>query len=358
MENTENIQNADSWAFYRRPVTSEIVHVSGKARIVRNNDEWLKHKGFIIAPFDKERYETWFIDASKNITLHTDYEVSELFNDGLKIPSRNELIKPWRDISQREFVSLVSQMKKEIANTELEKIVLSRVINVSGVKRYQAVNLFIELCIKYPNAFVYLFYVPQVGMWLGATPETLITGNENRFRIVSLAGTTKWSPKLSFGQLWDKKELKEQQIVTDFVKKEMYNAGLDNYVMKGPETIKAGKLAHIRTAFRFETDDYNVIGRLLDKIHPTPAVCGFPQQKAKQLIMDTERYDRTYYTGFLGPVYDDGLSLYVSLRCLQFTNSGVQLFVGAGITKDSDPESEWQETELKAITLLDVINNK
>ena len=355
MEKSEKNNTGDSWVFYRRPVTSEIIHIKGKARVVKENDEWLLKKGFIVAPFDRSVHNTYVIDTEQSVQIHTEYEISELFNDGLSLPSRSSLVKPWRDISRREYLSLISQVKSEIENTELEKVVLSRVLNVEGVKRHNAVNLFIELCMKYPNAFVYLFYVPDIGMWMGATPEMLITGKDSRFRIVSLAGTAKWQPALSFEELWDRKELEEQQIVTDFVKNEMFDSGLDNYVMRGPETIKAGNMSHLRTSFRFETDDYNIIGKLLDKLHPTPAVCGLPQDKAKDQIKDVERYDRTYYTGFLGPVCDDGLSLFVNLRCLQFTNRGVQLFVGGGITKDSKPEAEWQETELKARTLLDVI---
>jgi isochorismate synthase len=355
MDNTENISAADSWVFYRRPVTSEIVHLTGKSRVVKRNDEWLNQKGFVIAPFDRSAHDTYFIDIESKAQVHTEYEISEIFNDGLKIPCKTSLEKPWRDISKREYLSLINQVKAEIEDSGLEKVVLSRVINVSGVRRHDAATLFIDLCVRYPNAFVYLFYVPKAGMWLGATPETLITGEDDRYRIVSLAGTAEWKPELSFDQLWDSKELMEQQIVTDFVKKEMYEAGIDNYMMKGPETIKAGRLAHIRSTFRFSVDDSTVVGNLIDRIHPTPAVCGLPKREAMELINDIERYDRTYYTGFLGPVCEDGLSLFVSLRCLRYTNVGVELYVGGGITKDSDPKAEWQETEMKALTLLDVI---
>ena len=42
-------------------------------------------------------------------------------------------------------------------------------------------------------------------------------------------------------------------------------------------------------------------------------------------------------------------------RCLQITNSSLLFYAGAGITEDSDPEKEWQETEMKANTLSNVI---
>jgi isochorismate synthase len=348
-------ETGDSWVFYRRPVTSQIVHMSGNARVVTRDDEWMNTPGFIVAPFNPKKHKTYFIETVTNINIHTENEMSGIFNDGIKMPCADKHGKPWRNIHMREYLSLINQVKTEIENTELDKVVLSRVINVDGIKPYSAVEMFIELCVKYPNAFVYLFYIPRVGLWLGATPETLITGQDNRYRIVSLAGTVEWKPGLSFNRLWSPKELVEQQMVTDYIRTVIKEAGIDNYEMIGPETIKAGKLSHLRTAFRFRNDDHDKINGLIKKLHPTPAVCGLPKEKAMDLIAEIERYDRTYYSGFLGPVCNDGFGLFVNLRCLQFTNRGVQLFVGGGITKDSDPRSEWKETEMKARTLLDVI---
>ncbi len=349
------MQTADSWVFYRRPVTSEIIHLTGQARVVTGNAEWFRNKGFVVAPFDRSMHKTWFIDTVRTVPVHTEYEMLELFNDGITLPSVSSFVKPWREIPRREYISLIRQLKQEIEDTELEKVVLSRVINIKGVKPDKAVRMFIDLCVNYPNAFVFLFYLPEVGLWMGATPETLMTAKDDRFKIVSLAGTANWMPHLTFEQLWNKKEREEQQMVTDFVKKVIYDSGIDNYEMRGPETFRAGNLSHLRTIFRFETEDYSLIDRLLDKLHPTPAVCGLPQDKAKEIIRDIELYSRSYYAGFIGPVCDDGMSLYVNLRSLQFTDNGVQLFVGGGITGDSEPEAEWKETEMKAQTLLAVI---
>jgi len=353
-----NDQGIDSWVFYRRPATSEIVHIAGKARVVKGNSEWLNKQGFVIAPFNRSKHDTIFIDEVRNIHVHTEHEILELFNDGLRWPLSKDLAEPWRNISKREYLSYIRQIIKEIGTTSLEKVVLSRVINVDDIKPYGSIGLFIELCRKYPNAFVFFFYSPGVGLWLGATPETLMLNKNTRYRIISLAGTVKWQPELTFTQLWNSKELEEQQMVTDFVKKVIDESGITGYDVKGPETLRAGNMAHLRTIFRFESEDPGLIDPLIDKLHPTPAVCGLPQDMSREVIALTEIYDRTYYTGFLGPVCNDSFSLFVNLRCLQYTKKGVQLFVGGGLTKDSQPEAEWEETEMKAQTLLSVINSK
>ena len=44
-------------------------------------------------------------------------------------------------------------------------------------------------------------------------------------------------------------------------------------------------------------------------------------------------------------------NLYVNLRCMQFKNNEALIYVGGGITKDSVPEDEWQETVSKTLVM-------
>lgn len=353
--NIEDTQKIDSWVFYRRPATSEIVHIAGKTRVVKDNMDWLNHSGFVIAPFDKSKSDTLFIDTIRSVDIHTEHEIRELFSDDLIIPLSHNLIDANRTISKREYLSLFSQMKKEIESASVEKVVLSRVLNIDGVNPQRGVEMFIKLCRNYPSAFVSFFYSPKVGLWIGATPETLMARNSSSCRIASLAGTTSWQSKLSFEQLWNKKELNEQQLVTDFIKEIIDDLNIADYKINGPETVKAGGIAHLRTIFRFGLDDIKLVSSLINRLHPTPAVCGLPKERSIKLIEEIERYERTYYSGFIGPVCIDSFNLFVNLRCMQFTNKGVQLYVGGGLTKDSQPEAEWEETQLKAETLLSVV---
>jgi isochorismate synthase len=92
---------------------------------------------------------------------------------------------------------------------------------------------------------------------------------------------------------------------------------------------------------------------LLKKLHPTPAVGGIPVEEGMRFLAKHENLDRAYYTGFLGPVMgEDQMDLFVNLRCAQMIPKALVLYVGAGITQDSDPEKEWVETHNKSKTLL------
>ena len=81
-----------------------------------------------------------------------------------------------------------------------------------------------------------------------------------------------------------------------------------------------------------------------------------PRQSALDFIKRTENFDRAFYTGYLGPVnMGEESHLFVNLRCMQLLAGEAVLYAGAGIIADSEPEMEWQETEIKCDTLLNVI---
>jgi isochorismate synthase len=129
----------------------------------------------------------------------------------------------------------------------------------------------------------------------------------------------------------------------------------------GPRTIAAGNVVHLQTDFRVDLPRAELMAlanRVLHELHPTSAVCGMPKDKALSFILQHEGYDRSFYSGFLGPVHIDGQShLYVNLRCMQLGQNVAYLYVGGGVTADSCADAEWRETELKAGTLLAVLQS-
>ena len=81
-----------------------------------------------------------------------------------------------------------------------------------------------------------------------------------------------------------------------------------------------------------------------------------PKEKALDFIQKNEAFDRTYYSGFLGEYNSNNQTdLFVNLRCLEVVNDAVNIYVGCGITKDSNPEMEFLETENKSMTMRNII---
>ena len=107
-----------------------------------------------------------------------------------------------------------------------------------------------------------------------------------------------------------------------------------------------------------EATNFPLLGSvMLDLLHPTSAVCGMPKEFAKEFIRSHEKFDREFFSGYLGPVnLDEETHLFVNLRCMQLNHSNATLYAGAGVTEDSIPHNEWVETQLKCDTLIDVLD--
>jgi isochorismate synthase len=83
-----------------------------------------------------------------------------------------------------------------------------------------------------------------------------------------------------------------------------------------------------------------------------------PRKEALAFLQTHEGFDRSFYAGFLGPVNIDGAtSIYVNLRTASLQEGEALLYAGAGVTEDSDPEKEWEETEMKCEIIGKFIQN-
>jgi isochorismate synthase len=178
---------------------------------------------------------------------------------------------------------------------------------------------------------------------------------------MALAGTQRRPENQLLDEVrWGTKETLEQEMVSIYVRDFFRAAGVAEVKETGPNTIPAGNVLHLQTVFQVElpeTERFCLANRVLEELHPTSAVCGMPKHKALAFILSNEGYDRSFYSGFLGPMHIDGASsLYVNLRCMQLREDVASLYVGAGITAESDPAAEWRETELKAETALSVLH--
>ncbi|HNQ28353.1 MAG TPA: chorismate-binding protein, partial [Aquaticitalea sp.] len=173
------------------------------------------------------------------------------------------------------------------------------------------------------------------------------------------------------------KEKEEQQIVTDFIVEGLHKS-VDKIEVSEVQTVRAGHLLHLKTDILATIHPKTFhMGALLEQLHPTPAVCGLPKSIAKRFILQNEQYDREYYTGFLGELnFKEKLlrnpngrniennayasvklvsQLYVNLRCMQLKDNQVSVYVGGGITKDSVPEKEWEETVSKSQIIKSIL---
>jgi isochorismate synthase len=230
--------------------------------------------------------------------------------------------------------------------------VVSRKENLKS-SNFNLLNSYKKMLQLYPNAMVYLWFHPQVGCWTGASPERLIHCENQKFKTMALAGTQTYVDTIDV--VWEKKEKEEQQFVTDYILKKIKGV-VNNIEVTKPYTAKAGNLLHLRTDIYGDLQDKNALEQLIFKLHPTPAICGVPKDSATQFILENEGYNRTFYAGYLGESHiNNETNLYVNLRCMQITNTNISIYVGGGITAESNAEKEWGETVNKAEVMKKVL---
>jgi len=257
-----------------------------------------------------------------------------------------------------QYEDLVEKGIQAIKNEEFKKVVLSR-SEIVDVVKFDFITTFKHLIQLYPTTFTYCFFHPKIGLWMGATPEQLLKASGNVFETTALAGTQKVTLEEEIS--WQQKEKDEQQYVTDFIIKRLREVAT-SVVVTEPYNIKAGSIWHIKTDISGVLKDNSTLEEVIDTLHPTPAVCGLPKKKAKAFILENENYDRTFYTGFLGELNSSfanksvSSDLFVNLRSMQIKENKAILYMGCGITKESIPEKEWEESANKSMTMKRVLN--
>ena len=350
------------FVMYRKPD-------EGLVRIIFQNDDQLYYvndyseTGFIFAPFETDNPTVLLRSDEK---FKVDRPLSEKRKGAIKS-------LPDIDLTQRRVhIDLVKKGIGAINKGLIEKVVLSRKMETDRIA--PPIDIFQEILRRYNRAFCYLWYHPKVGMWLGATPEILLQLRGRQLTTMSLAGTQivldNQDPE------WGGKELEEQELVTQYIFGALRNK-VSQLKISVAESVKAGSLWHLRTKISGIIEKGN-LAEVITAMHPTPAVCGMPMQKAKKFILDNENYNREYYTGFLGELnfktekervsskknienkayktVKKTSTLYVNLRCMQISKSKVLVYVGGGVTKDSVPEEEWEETVAKSKIMLGVLS--
>lgn len=319
------IQKNLTFALFREPDQDEI------GLLV---DENFGSNHFLMHSFDSETERSIASD-------HPVYTSVEDFPYNFSINLNSS--RPIEFKTQEEYENLIERTIQKIKNSELEKIVISRikVIPNSSIQLFQT---FRKLAVEHPSTMVYLWHSSSGETWLGATPELLLKQVEDTVETVSLAGTK--LPEIE----WTEKERTEQQLVTDYLSQHF--STFQQLEITSAETVEAGKFHHLKSLIRAKLPPDFEINELVKKLHPSPAVCGLPKEKAFDFIMQNEKYSREFYTGYIGLENERSKSYYVNLRCAQFFKDQVWMYVGGGITSESQPQKEWEETELKSGTIL------
>ncbi len=349
----------NSFAIYRLPYQKgcvEVVQHTAGDCLIGDCSGLDAAPGFVVAPFDDRGPCRTVLIKPEEVATYVSHDDMPLQQKAdIDACCRRNMIHGGTPSATREdYTRDFERFHARLASHDYQKLVLAREKRVAMPCPAEPSRMFAKACCDYPRLFIALFSSPVCGTWLVATPEVLIEREGNRCHTMALAGTMSYEGDMH--PAWSQKNIDEQACVATYIRDAIAPVA-HGVEANGPYTVRAADLVHLRTDYYFTVAASTKMSSLIGALHPTPAVCGLPKQKALDFILRTEHTPRGYYSGYCGPLDIDGATrLFVSLRCMRIDSDSCRLYAGGGLLKESEEGNEWQETEKKLNTMQRCIN--
>lgn len=285
------------------------------------------------------------------------------YADDSRRPDRSRTTTSWEEYN-RGLQQVIGQLRENQG-----KAVISRCVAIYDDRiTYDTVASAIgEMFKAYSPTFRAVYFTPATGAWCVCSPELLLEVDKptGSFRTIALAGTRPLpeedSRRDSDGIQWDDKNIREHNFVVRHITSQLSRV-TDTIRVAPAETLTTGKIQHLLTRIEgtlllrdADAGDppggraaiSDTIERTLSLLHPTPAICGYPVDWAREAIERTELHDRECYGGYFSLEDDSSYIAHVNLRCFAFGPGNCCFWGGGGILADSDPQKEWDEATSK-----------
>ena len=309
-------------------------------------------------PFDTTQPSALFIPrAWETFSRPTKQHSARYFRGGeaLSVVARQAIPE------QEAFMAMVANAAARTATPEVDKVVLSRLIDIKTDGRIDSGAVLERLIAQNPASFNFHVPLPDGGVLLGASPELLLRKEGARFSSLPLAGSARRQPDDMLDReagnklLASEKDRHEHELVTQAMKTVLAPRSRELQLPASPQLVNTPTLWHLATPIEgVAAGDENALS-LACLLHPTPALSGFPHQVAARVIGELEPFNRELFGGIVGWCDEDGNGEWVvTIRCARIRDNTVRLFAGAGIVPASSPAAEWRETGVKLSTMLNV----
>ena len=288
----------------------------------------------------------------------------------LSFPAHGELAAPQHQITHRstsinpdQWHLSVNKTLDYILSGQVQKIVLAREVSLETAASIDSFDLLAAWQQRTPNSFSFLFDFDG-GIFLGCSPERLMSRRQRLISSESLAGTTPRgkTPEEDFrlGQLLleDPKLCREHELVSQFVMEKIAPFVTELTASDRAGIFKLDRIQHrylpIKGQLKPQVQDVD----LLQQLHPTPAVGGLPQAQAQAFIRENESFDRGWYSGVVGVISEDNADYVVAIRSALVEGNRIHCYSGVGLVEGSVADAEWHELESKIESLLSALTGK
>lgn len=257
-----------------------------------------------------------------------------------------------------KWIAMVNQGLKSIKEGKAEKIVLSRIVALHAERIYAEAVL--SLLIEQQSDVYTVYFEPYVGKtFISASPELLVSLQRGKLKTMGLAGSINRGATAEEDDynkkvlLTREKELEEHRIVVASITNALAEIAEIEYA-PNPQVLTLSYIHHLYTPIQGKTNAS--IFTLLGRLHPTAALGGYPKAAALQELQQIEPYSRGWYGAPIGWVDSEGSGVFiVGIRSARINIDQAWAYAGAGITRDSSPLMEWEETQTKFM-LVNIIS--
>lgn len=260
------------------------------------------------------------------------------------------------------FKQVVSSALAQITQNRLHKIVLAHAVDIIAPHDFHLSQSLNRLRHNHPDCYTFSVGNGQGATFIGASPERLLSIRHHTLVTDALAGsaprgrTAAEDEILAENLLANPKERDEHQFVVEFLVRQLTALGLRPGYRTLPRLLRLANIQHLHTPIRAMLPAHASPLRLVEALHPTPAVAGVPTEAACHQIRCHESFDRSLYAAPLGWIDDRGNSEFiVGIRSALIQGNQARLYAGAGIVAGSDPERELAEIQLKLRALSEAL---
>lgn len=252
----------------------------------------------------------------------------------------------------REWQSLVAAATARIRAGEMEKVVLARGVHAKAVGSFDAIAALRHLRDAFPTTHVFGFWRGERA-FIGASPERLVRLEGGVIRSSSLAGSIGRgdSPTEDAARakalLASAKDRAEHEMVRRVILEALVDVCDGIVAAETPEILTLPHVHHLHTPVTGQLRPGHSLLRVVERLHPTPAVGGAPRDMALRFLAAHEPLDRGWYAAPVGWIGHERGEFAVALRSGVVAEREAWCFAGCGIVADSDPACEYEESALK-----------
>ena len=280
-------------------------------------------------------------------------------NSALVEQEQSALIDIDYPMSYSVWQRMIYEATERIRVGELRKVVLARAAELRFKAPVKLLPILDHMAAHYADCYRFLFEPRPRFAFYGASPELHASVRGRQLDTMGLAGsaargeTVDTDRRLGEDLLASAKDRHEHEIVVEKMRDRL-RPMTESLAISPPSLLKLSNIQHIQTPIRGLLKRPTGILPIVEALHPTPALGGDPRRKAMSLIRELEPIPRGCYgapVGWIDSQLDGQFA--VAIRSAVAQEARAWIYAGAGIVADSEPESEWEETELKFRPMLD-----